>query len=57
MASKQDDQVGGAYVDAGGVHTYYEVVGHGDPVVLLHGASPRSRRGERRHRRWPSAPD
>lgn len=27
----------GAYADAGGVSTYYEVRGTGDPVVLLHG--------------------
>lgn len=27
----------GEYVDAGGVRTYYEVHGDGDPVVLLHG--------------------
>src|SRR5262245_40207502 len=27
----------GAYLDAGGVHTYYEVRGAGDPVILLHG--------------------
>lgn len=27
----------GAYVTANGVHTYYEVTGAGDPVVLLHG--------------------
>src|SRR4051794_5067126 len=25
------------YVDAGGVHTYYEAVGEGEPLVLLHG--------------------
>lgn len=25
------------YVDAGGVHTYYEARGAGDPVVMLHG--------------------
>lgn len=25
------------YVDAGGVHTYYEARGTGDPVVMLHG--------------------
>jgi pimeloyl-ACP methyl ester carboxylesterase len=25
------------YVDVNGVHTYYEVVGSGDPVVMLHG--------------------
>jgi pimeloyl-ACP methyl ester carboxylesterase len=39
VASEQDDQGpgAGAYVDAGGVHTYYEVVGDGDPLVLLHG--------------------
>ena len=27
----------GNYVDAGGVATYYEVTGDGDPVILLHG--------------------
>jgi pimeloyl-ACP methyl ester carboxylesterase len=27
----------GSYVDAGGVKTYYEVIGAGDPLVLLHG--------------------
>jgi pimeloyl-ACP methyl ester carboxylesterase len=27
----------GEYVDAGGVRTYYEVHGDGDPVLLLHG--------------------
>jgi pimeloyl-ACP methyl ester carboxylesterase len=27
----------GAYLDAGGVHTYYEVTGGGDPLLLLHG--------------------
>src|SRR5688572_24093562 len=27
----------GSYVDAGGVHTYYEVEGEGEPLVLLHG--------------------
>lgn len=27
----------GAYLDAGGVHTYYEIEGDGDPLVLLHG--------------------
>jgi pimeloyl-ACP methyl ester carboxylesterase len=30
-------RTGGAYVDAGGVRTYYEVHGSGDPLVLLHG--------------------
>lgn len=27
----------GSYVDVNGVHTYYEVRGDGDPLVLLHG--------------------
>lgn len=27
----------GAYLDIGSVHTYYEVQGEGDPLVLLHG--------------------
>ena len=27
----------GAYVNAGGVHTYYEVSGEGEPLVMLHG--------------------
>lgn len=27
----------GSYVDAGGVRTYYEVRGSGDPLILLHG--------------------
>ena len=27
----------GAYLDAGDVHTYYEVRGAGDTVILLHG--------------------
>jgi pimeloyl-ACP methyl ester carboxylesterase len=27
----------GAYVEAGGVHTYYEVNGEGEPLILLHG--------------------
>jgi pimeloyl-ACP methyl ester carboxylesterase len=27
----------GEYVNAGGVHTYYEVSGDGEPVVMLHG--------------------
>ena len=27
----------GQYIDIDGVHTYYEVTGTGDPVVLLHG--------------------
>lgn len=31
------ERQGGAYVDAAGVRTYYEVHGTGDPLVLLHG--------------------
>jgi len=31
------ERTGGAYIDAGGVRTYYEVHGAGDPLVLLHG--------------------
>lgn len=27
------------YVDANGVHTYYEVHGAGDPLLLLHGGA------------------
>jgi pimeloyl-ACP methyl ester carboxylesterase len=27
----------GEYIDAGGLRTYYEVTGEGDPLVLLHG--------------------
>ena len=27
----------GEYVDVGGVHTWYETSGHGEPLVLLHG--------------------
>lgn len=27
----------GAFVDADGVHTYYEVAGEGEPLILLHG--------------------
>ena len=28
---------GGSYVDANGVHTYYDVEGSGEPLILLHG--------------------
>jgi pimeloyl-ACP methyl ester carboxylesterase len=35
--TEQDAARGGEYVDAGGVHTYYEVAGTGEPLVLLHG--------------------
>jgi pimeloyl-ACP methyl ester carboxylesterase len=30
-------QRGGQYVDAGGIRTYYEITGDGEPLVLLHG--------------------
>ena len=33
----QPDQRVRDYVDAGGVRTYYEIVGEGEPVILLHG--------------------
>lgn len=36
MATTQQTR-NGAYLDAGGVHTYYEVSGTGDPLILLHG--------------------
>jgi pimeloyl-ACP methyl ester carboxylesterase len=36
MTTAQDALVTKDYVDANGVHTYYEVHGEGDPVVLLH---------------------
>jgi pimeloyl-ACP methyl ester carboxylesterase len=32
-----DTQFTGTYLDAGGVHTYYEVAGQGEPLLLLHG--------------------
>jgi pimeloyl-ACP methyl ester carboxylesterase len=31
------ERADGSYVDANGVHTYYEVEGSGEPLVLLHG--------------------
>ncbi len=31
------NRTGGGYIEAGGLHTYYEVHGEGDPLVLLHG--------------------
>jgi pimeloyl-ACP methyl ester carboxylesterase len=38
MVSAQPDAApAGDYVDAGGVHTYYEVAGQGEPLLLLHG--------------------
>lgn len=33
----RSDEPVGRYVDAGGVHSYYEVEGQGDPLILLHG--------------------
>jgi pimeloyl-ACP methyl ester carboxylesterase len=35
--SEQARARGGKYVDAGGVHTYYEVAGTGEALILLHG--------------------
>lgn len=35
--TEQDAPRVGEYVDAGGVHTYYEVAGTGEPLILLHG--------------------
>jgi pimeloyl-ACP methyl ester carboxylesterase len=29
----------GEYIETGGVRTYYEAVGEGDPVVLIHGGA------------------
>jgi pimeloyl-ACP methyl ester carboxylesterase len=38
MVSAQPDAApAGDYLDAGGVHTYYEVAGQGEPLLLLHG--------------------
>lgn len=37
VTKEQDAGVSGTYLDAGGVHTYYEIQGQGDPLVLLHG--------------------
>ena len=36
-SEQQRTRPNGAYVDAGGVNTYYEVTGAGEPVLLLHG--------------------
>lgn len=36
-ALAQNEPVG-AYVDVDGLHMYYETSGHGDPLVVLHGA-------------------
>lgn len=37
VANMENETMAGMYVDAGGVHTYYEVQGQGDPLILLHG--------------------
>jgi pimeloyl-ACP methyl ester carboxylesterase len=37
MTTVQGSTRTGDYVDAGGVRTYYEVHGTGEPLVLLHG--------------------
>lgn len=37
MATSGPESRSGSYVDAGGVHTYYEVSGEGEPLLLLHG--------------------
>ena len=37
MASEGDSTTVREYVDAGGIHTYYEVEGSGEPLLLLHG--------------------
>jgi pimeloyl-ACP methyl ester carboxylesterase len=37
MATSEPQTRNGDYVDAGGLNTYYEVNGAGDPLMLLHG--------------------
>src|SRR5215210_2418308 len=37
MATSGPKVRNGNYVDAGGLHTYYEVSGEGEPLLLLHG--------------------
>jgi pimeloyl-ACP methyl ester carboxylesterase len=37
VSSQPGEASTGRYVDGGGVHTYYEVEGSGDPLILLHG--------------------
>lgn len=37
MAIDEHPRRNGSYLDAGGVNTYFEVNGDGDPMVLLHG--------------------
>jgi hypothetical protein len=37
MATSEPGVRNGNYVDAGGLNTYYEVSGEGEPLLLLHG--------------------
>jgi pimeloyl-ACP methyl ester carboxylesterase len=37
MATTQQRSRGGEYLDAGGIRTYYETAGAGEPLILLHG--------------------
>jgi pimeloyl-ACP methyl ester carboxylesterase len=37
VVTTQNSTRTGTHLDAGGVHTYYEVYGIGDPLVLMHG--------------------
>ena len=37
MSAEPSTERGGQYVDVAGLRTYYEVLGEGDPLVLLHG--------------------
>ena len=37
VTSERNATSAGSYIDAGGVHTYYEIQGAGEPLVLLHG--------------------
>lgn len=37
VSATPDGAYAGEYLDAGGVHTYYEVAGQGEPLLLLHG--------------------
>jgi pimeloyl-ACP methyl ester carboxylesterase len=37
VSARPDAAPAGDYLDAGGVHTYYEVAGQGEPLLLLHG--------------------
>ena len=48
MSRERPGPTPGRHVDAGGVHTYYEVQGSGEPLILLHGgfATMRTWRGQ-----------